>query len=107
MDELFVLNDRWRVSTRDPLQWMLQYRSGQTWKPLSFCVTKEALLRCIREKCGDVDVDVVSLIRDTFPDWHPDRCAEATKTPALPPIPPEPVYDSHGLSYGVSSDSWR
>ena len=83
----YVLNSRWRVSTCDPLQWILEQRRGRWWYGCSWCVTKEALLRCIREKCGDADItDILN-----FPDWHPDRCCPATEAVTLPSIPLEPV----------------
>jgi hypothetical protein len=31
------------------LQWIVQRRSGRRWRSVSFCCTKEALLRCVRE----------------------------------------------------------
>ena len=45
----------------DPLQWILQRRKGNPrkknsgWRSCSFCTTRGALLRCIREYCGDVE----------------------------------------------------
>ena len=67
---LFVaLNDHWRVSF-DPLQWILARRVGQQWIARSFCVTREALLRCIKDYCPK-DVDLSSV--HAFPDWHSDR----------------------------------
>ena len=50
------LNETWRV-VDDPLQWILQRRKGNPrsrnsgWKNRSFCRTRDALLRCIREYC--------------------------------------------------------
>jgi hypothetical protein len=50
------LNERWRV-VDDPLQWILQQKKGNArsknsgWRSRSFCRTREALLRCIREYC--------------------------------------------------------
>ena len=54
------LNKNWRV-VDDPLQWILQRRKGNPrkknsgWQDRSFCTTREALLRCVRESCGEVD----------------------------------------------------
>ena len=62
-----VLNSRWRViECRDGIQWIVQRRRGHrdglpVWRGESFCRTKSALLQCIREKCGDVDLGVVAL----------------------------------------------
>jgi hypothetical protein len=52
-------NERWRV-VDDPPQWVLQRRKGnprsknQGWKNRSYCTTRSALLRCVREYCGGV-----------------------------------------------------
>ena len=54
------LNANWRV-VHHPLQWILQRRKGNPrkknsgWQHRSFCTTREALLRCVRESCGEVD----------------------------------------------------
>ena len=41
------------------------------WQDRSFCRIKDALLRCIREYCGEVDAEALSKLR-SLPDWHPD-----------------------------------
>ena len=54
------LNERWRV-VDDPLLWRLQRKRGNPrsknagWRDRSFCTTLEALLRCVREYCGDIE----------------------------------------------------
>lgn len=54
------LNATWRV-VDDPLQWRLQRKKGNLrnknsgWRNQSFCTTREALLRCVREYCGNVE----------------------------------------------------
>jgi hypothetical protein len=54
------LNTTWRV-VDDPPQWILQRKKGNPrkknsgWRSRSFCTTRGALLRCVREYCGDVD----------------------------------------------------
>ena len=69
-------SERWRV-VDDPLQWVLQRKKGNPrkknsgWRGRSFCRTREALLRCIREYCGEVDVEALAKLR-ALPDWHPD-----------------------------------
>jgi hypothetical protein len=71
------LNEDWRV-VDDPLQWILQRRKGNPrkkssgWKSRSFCTTREALLRCICEYCGDVDDDVLARLHD-LPEFHLHR----------------------------------
>jgi len=76
-DRLVVqINEQWRV-VDDPLQWILQKRKGKArnkssgWQGRSFCRTREALLRCIREYCGDVAAENLDTIR-ALPDFHPD-----------------------------------
>ena len=54
------LNASWRV-VADPLQWRLQRKKGNPrtrnsgWRDRSFCSTRDGLLRCVREYCGDVE----------------------------------------------------
>ena len=62
------LNNGWRV-VNDPLQWVLQRQQGGRWHNRSYCCTRAALLRCIREYCGDADLSVALQL----PAWHPDR----------------------------------
>jgi len=81
------LNEEWRVAF-DPLQWVLEKYQGNKWRARSFCVTKAALLRCIREYCGAADIGEVL----NLPDWHPDRCVvTATEASTLPDLPGEAV----------------
>ena len=54
------LNETWRVMEH-PLQWRLQRKKGNPrtnnsgWRDRSFCATREGLLRCVREYCGNVE----------------------------------------------------
>jgi hypothetical protein len=70
------LNESWKV-IYDPLQWILQQRKGNPrkknsgWRSRSFCRTQEALLRCIREYCGEIDVEALAKLQ-ALPAWHPD-----------------------------------
>ena len=70
------LNAKWRV-VDDPLQWILQRKKGSPrsrnagWQGRSFCRAREALLRCVHEYCGEVDLDALARLQD-LPDWHPD-----------------------------------
>ena len=77
-----VLNERWRV-VDDPLQWIVQYRQNnrrrgdgsvdpRSWQGKRFCRTRTALLRDIRENCGEVDPAALANI-EAMPDWHSDR----------------------------------
>jgi hypothetical protein len=76
------LNATWRV-VDDPLQWILQRKKGNPrnknsgWRGRSFCRTRDALLRCIREYCGEVDVRALAKVQ-AFPYWHPDWDRETT-----------------------------
>jgi hypothetical protein len=63
------LNETWQVAY-DDLQWKLQCRRGDRWHDRSFCVTKHALLRCIREHV-DGTADLTSV--DRLGEWHTDR----------------------------------
>ena len=68
------LNTNWRV-TDDPLQWVLQRRQGNPrdknsgWRDRSFCRTREALLRCVHEHCGDVEPTALAKL-DALPSRH-------------------------------------
>lgn len=70
------LNATWRV-VDDPIQWILQRKKGNPrkgnfgWCGRSFCTTREALLRRIREHCGEVEPEALAACQ-TLPDWHPD-----------------------------------
>jgi hypothetical protein len=86
---LVQLNDRWRVID-DSKQWILQYRRNyrgrsdgsedpRSWEGKRFCRTRNALLRDIRENCGEVDPAAVAILV-ALPDWHPDR--DKRKNPA-------------------------
>ena len=71
------LNSDWQVVEGD-LQYILQRRKGTTrskakgWVGLSFCRTRDALLRRIREYCGIVDQGALEQVR-SLPEWHVDR----------------------------------
>jgi hypothetical protein len=80
------LNRNWRVMD-DPLQWILQRRKGNPrkknsgWRDRSFCQTREGLLRCVREYCGDVDAGALAQLEalpDYHLDWKPREIAERT-----------------------------
>ena len=67
------LNVGWRVS-EDSLQWMLQRRCSKPgkkarWTGRSFCRTREALLRCVNDHCGIVDLEALYRL-EALPEWH-------------------------------------
>ena len=67
------LNEGWRVS-EDSIQWKLQRRCSKPgqkakWTGRSFCRTREALLRCVREYCGVVDAEALKRL-EALPEWH-------------------------------------
>ena len=66
-----AINAQWRVSF-DRLQFILECRRGERWLGRSFCVTRQALLRCIREHCDQVDQAALPKVA-ALPEWHPDR----------------------------------
>ena len=78
-----ALNEKWRVVDDVDLQWILQRRtssiavklaasepSGGVWAARSFCNTRRALIRCVREYCGDVGPDALAIL-EALPDRHP------------------------------------
>jgi hypothetical protein len=46
-------------------------KKNSGWRSRSFCRTQEALLRCIREHCGEIDVEALAKVQ-ALPSWHPD-----------------------------------
>jgi hypothetical protein len=70
------LNANWRV-VDDPLQWIPQRRKGNPrkrnsgWVDRSFCTTRDGLLRCVREYCGEVDQNALAELQ-ALPDHHAD-----------------------------------
>jgi hypothetical protein len=65
------LNETWQVAY-DDLQWKLQHRRGDRWHDRSFCCTQAALIRNVREHCGEVDPHELNVLSQ-LPTWHPDR----------------------------------
>ena len=63
----------------------LQRRKGNPrtknsgWRDRSFCRTRDTLLRCIREYCGEVDAEALSQLK-SLPDWHPDWDRRSQRT---------------------------
>lgn len=63
------LNNDWRVVVcREGVQWVLQHRwadrrSGvDLWNGRSFCHTKDALRRCVREFAGTIDPTAATIL---------------------------------------------
>jgi len=75
------LNERWRViECRDAIQWILQRRKGQwtgrpQWQGQHYCRTRRGLLRCIREYCGPIDEEVLTVVS-----CLPERIGTVTTT---------------------------
>jgi hypothetical protein len=73
-DIIANLNAKWRV-VDDPIQWILQVRKGRKGKRTtgyrgrSYCLSRTALLRCIREYCGPVEPNALALI-EALPERH-------------------------------------
>jgi hypothetical protein len=61
-----VLNRIWRVSL-DSAQWILQRHHGSKWRSNAFFVTRQALLRNIRERCGKVDPAALAEVNELPP----------------------------------------
>jgi hypothetical protein len=74
---LIQVNADWRVIDED-LQYILQRRKGKArskasgWSGQSYCRTRQALLRSIREYCGPVSEAALHLVME-LPAWHVDR----------------------------------
>ena len=73
------LNARWQViECKNSIQWILQRQDGRGanhWRGYWFCRTREALLRCARERAGEISGDaLVILLR------LPERFPETGKT---------------------------
>ena len=82
---LIQLNHDWRV-TEGGLQYILQRRRGHSrskatgWIGCAFCRTRAALLRNVRELCGEIDENALSQLQ-ALPEWHPDGPVQAASTP--------------------------
>ena len=81
--ELVKLNERWCI-VDDPLQWILRRRGEKNgkfgpWSVRSFCTTRKALLRCIRDYCGAVDPAAVAHIK-TWTERHTYGAVEPMAT---------------------------
>jgi hypothetical protein len=69
------LNPRWRViECPAGIQWILQ-RLGSPerprkddWRSRSYCRTSEALRRCTREYCGEIDPAAAAILA-ALPEW--------------------------------------
>jgi len=81
---LAQLNANWRV-VDDSLQWILQRKRGKPRKKnsgrqdRSFCTTREGLLRCIREYCGDIHPTCLARIT-ALPAYHSMQNLDVHKT---------------------------
>jgi len=67
------LNEGWRVS-EDSIQWILQRQCNKSgkkakWTGRSFCRTREALLRCVRDHYGIIDAEALKRLV-LLPEWH-------------------------------------
>ena len=67
------LNEGWRVS-EDDLQWILQRRCSKPaqkakWTGRSFCRTRAALLRCVRDYYGVVCAEALNRL-EALSEWH-------------------------------------
>ena len=84
------LSASWRVID-DPLQWILQRRKGNPrkknfgWRSRSFCTTRNGLLRCVREYCGDIDTTALAKIA-ALASEHTHVAHTARKTVCLPKL---------------------
>jgi hypothetical protein len=68
MADAIELGSGWGV-TLGETQWTLERWRSPSWRPRSYCCTRDALVRCIIEHCGAVNLTQVLAL----PEWHPDR----------------------------------
>jgi hypothetical protein len=64
------------INCRDNMQWIVQRREnsgGKGWRGLSFCCTRDALIRDAKRRLGGpIPADALAILR-SLPEWHPDR----------------------------------
>jgi hypothetical protein len=71
---LIPLSPKWRI-VQDDIQYLLEQTKGNArskasgWVAKSYCRTRAALLRAIREKCGPVDEGALQQVK-ALPEWH-------------------------------------
>jgi hypothetical protein len=61
------------IECKDGIQWIVQRRMSANWRGVSFCRTKRALLRCVREWVPGEHPELEAL-----PDWFPEQELRAT-----------------------------
>ncbi len=72
-----ILNGRWRI-TDDPIQWVLERRKTKDWSKAQgerFHRRRPALIRSIRELCGEVDLSALAQV-ENLPERHVDWYGE-------------------------------
>ena len=100
------LNEKWRV-VDGSLQWILQHKKGNPrkkssgWRGRSFCRTREALLRCVREYCGEVDPRGLDKLKG-LPEFHPDW--ERVNLDALRKRRTKPNREQKAIATSASED---
>jgi hypothetical protein len=111
------INADWRISA-DNLQWILQRRRMNGWRPVSFVSsTKEILARCMKEKGVPPEVAQRALggLPNTFSEWRTGHSLPAnewrerrleldTATITAPPLVPDvPATKTHPSSLPVAA----
>jgi len=68
---LVYLDERTRViDCKDSIQWIVQKREGSNWRGLSFCRTREALIRDAKRRLGrDLPQEALAVLK-ALPEWH-------------------------------------
>ena len=86
---MIALNKRWRVRLDNTLQWILERRRGRStakrtgWVARGFCATRRALIRNIKEDCGEVDPDALRQV-EALPEKFPYRTAGVLQNKRMP-----------------------
>jgi hypothetical protein len=59
------------INCKDDMQWIVQRRRcADNWTSMSFCQTREALIRDARRRAGDLPPTPLAVLH-WLPEWHP------------------------------------
>ena len=74
------------INCKDNLQWIVQKRRGGQWHGLSFCRTREVLIRDVRRRLRERESDPLPpvpahalVILQALPEWHPSKLSHSAR----------------------------
>ena len=68
---IVMISDKVRVvNCKDDMQWIVQRRSGDQWRAMSFCRTRKVLIRDARRRNDDELSPSALAILEALPDRH-------------------------------------